>query len=122
MVSVLDSKYLVPINCSAVGSKFYKFSSKTERVNVLCKEAELLSNRKNDRTHTLEIHFATKLVLLEDYNIIFLIKVSLICFKEGLCEVSFLLRMDLNLNKRQEIVKGREAWHAAVHGVTKGGT
>ena len=46
MVSVLDSKYLVPINCSAVGSKFYKFSSKTERVNVLCKEAELLSNRK----------------------------------------------------------------------------
>ena len=27
--------------------------------------------------------------------------------------------VDLSLNKLQEIVKDREAWHAAVHGVTK---
>ena len=27
--------------------------------------------------------------------------------------------MDVSLNKLQEIVKGREAWHAAVHHVTK---
>ena len=26
--------------------------------------------------------------------------------------------MDMNLSKLREIVKGREAWHAAVHGVT----
>ena len=26
---------------------------------------------------------------------------------------------DLNLSKLQEIVKDREAWHTAVHGVTK---
>ena len=30
--------------------------------------------------------------------------------------------MDLNLSKLQEIVKGREAWHSAVHGVTKNWT
>ena len=30
--------------------------------------------------------------------------------------------MDLNLGKLQEIVRGREAWHAAVHGVAKGQT
>ena len=30
--------------------------------------------------------------------------------------------MDMNLNKLQEIVKDREAWHAAVHGVTKSQT
>ena len=30
--------------------------------------------------------------------------------------------MDMNLNKFQEIVKDREAWQAAVHGVTKGRT
>ena len=27
--------------------------------------------------------------------------------------------MDMNLAKLPEMVKGREAWHAAVHGVTK---
>ena len=27
--------------------------------------------------------------------------------------------MDTSLSKPQEIVKDREAWHAAVHGVTK---
>ena len=27
--------------------------------------------------------------------------------------------MDMNLNKLWEIVKDREAWHAAVYGVTK---
>ena len=26
--------------------------------------------------------------------------------------------MDISLSELQEIVKGREAWHAAVHGVT----
>ena len=30
--------------------------------------------------------------------------------------------MDLSLSKFQEIVKDREAWHAAVHGVTKSRT
>ena len=27
--------------------------------------------------------------------------------------------MDMSLSKLREIVKGREAWHAAVHGVAK---
>ena len=27
--------------------------------------------------------------------------------------------MDMNLNKLQEMVKDREAWHAAAHGVAK---
>ena len=27
--------------------------------------------------------------------------------------------MDMNWSKLQEMVKDREAWHAAVHGVTK---
>ena len=27
--------------------------------------------------------------------------------------------MDMNFGKLPEMVKGREAWHAAVHGVTK---
>ena len=30
--------------------------------------------------------------------------------------------MDRSLNKLQEIVENREAWHAAVHGVTKSQT
>ena len=30
--------------------------------------------------------------------------------------------MDMSLSKFWEIVKGREAWHAAVHGVTKSQT
>ena len=30
--------------------------------------------------------------------------------------------MDMNLSKLQEIVKDREAWQAAVHGVTKSWT
>ena len=29
---------------------------------------------------------------------------------------------DMSLSKLQEIVKGREAWHAAVHGVAKNQT
>ena len=30
--------------------------------------------------------------------------------------------MDMNLSKCQEMVKGKEAWHAVVHGVTKSQT
>ena len=30
--------------------------------------------------------------------------------------------VDMNLSKLREIVKDREAWHAAVHGVTKNWT
>ena len=30
--------------------------------------------------------------------------------------------MDMNFSKLREIVKDREAWHAAVHGVTKSWT
>ena len=30
--------------------------------------------------------------------------------------------MDMNLNKLQETVKSRGAWHAAVHGITKSQT
>ena len=31
-------------------------------------------------------------------------------------------QMDMNLGKSQEIVRDREAWHAAAHGVTKNQT
>ena len=34
----------------------------------------------------------------------------------------FIDSMDMDLSKVQEIVKDREAWSAAVHGVTKGWT
>ena len=30
--------------------------------------------------------------------------------------------MNLNLGKHQEMVRDREAWHAAIHGVTKSRT
>jgi len=30
--------------------------------------------------------------------------------------------MDMSLSKLQELVKGREAWHAAVHGISKSQT
>ena len=30
--------------------------------------------------------------------------------------------MDMSFSKLQEMVKNRETWHAAVHGVTKGQT
>ena len=34
----------------------------------------------------------------------------------------FSYSMDMNLGKFQELVRDREAWHAAVHGVTKNQT
>ena len=30
--------------------------------------------------------------------------------------------MDMSLSELQELVMGREAWHAAIHGVAKGRT
>ena len=35
---------------------------------------------------------------------------------------SIINSMDMSLSKLREIVKDREAWHAAVHGVTKNPT
>ena len=35
---------------------------------------------------------------------------------------SFIDSMDMNLSKLQEIVKDREAWSAAAHGITKSQT
>ena len=35
------------------------------------------------------------------------------------CLDGFTDSMDMNLSKLQEMVKNREFWHAAVHGVTK---
>ena len=32
------------------------------------------------------------------------------------------ISMNMNLSKLQELVKNRDAWHAAVHGVTKSQT
>ena len=35
---------------------------------------------------------------------------------------SFTDSMDMSLNKIQELVMDREAWHASVHGIIKSGT
>ena len=36
--------------------------------------------------------------------------------------ISIIDSMDMNLNKLREIMKDREAWHVAVHGVAKSQT
>ena len=36
--------------------------------------------------------------------------------------ITYVICMDMGLSKLREIVKGREAWHAAVHGVAKSWT
>ena len=40
----------------------------------------------------------------------------------GLDGITMTNAMDMNLGKFQEMVKDKEAWHAAVHGVTKSQT
>ena len=42
--------------------------------------------------------------------------------QEGIYVYVKLIHMDINLGKLQEMVRDREAWHAAVHGVSKNQT
>ena len=41
---------------------------------------------------------------------------------DGITDVDVPHSMDMSLSKLQELVVDREAWHAAVHGVTKSQT
>ena len=43
-------------------------------------------------------------------------------WQRALCLDDIIDSMDMSLSKLQEMVKDREAWSAAVHGVTKSGT